>query len=490
MTELPFVCIICFICGLAFFSMGLLVMLEGNRASDLRLRKALRPLAAFGIVHGIHAWVEMLGGMEEKLGYAQPSIPEYLRLALLAISFLSLISFGVYLLAYSETSKRAIPLVPIGLLIVWIFGLTSFRDNYPVEEVWDIVDVWTRYVLAVPGGVLAAIGLLVQQRAYRRSGLVRFRHDALWAALAFICYGIIGQIFIKRTTLPPSTIINQESFLAFFGFSVQLFRSVIAVAIAVFIIRFLHTFQVETEEKIKELQQARLEEAQQKEILKGELFRRIVDAQEAERERIARDLHDETGQTLTAIGMGLRGMSTSLSNGHDPEQMFSALRRLEALAAGSLQELQRLILDLRPSHLDDLGLLATLRWYASELMMRTELEIEIKTTGEEKTICPEYATSIFRILQEALTNIIKHANANHVQITFAFECEEVRIAVQDDGRGFDTKLYRKKRSWGLIGMQERATLLNGKFSLYSALGKGTVLEIIIPYCPVHMEAAE
>ncbi|MBT3714721.1 MAG: hypothetical protein HOG15_15345, partial [Anaerolineae bacterium] len=152
MTNLPFVCIICFICGLAFFSMGLLVMLEGNRASDLRLRKALRPLAGFGIVHGIHAWVEMLEGMEQKLGFTQPSIPEYIRIGLLAISLLSLILFGVYLLAYSETSKRIISLVPIGLLVIWILGLAFFRDNYLPEEVWDVVDVWTRYILAVPGG--------------------------------------------------------------------------------------------------------------------------------------------------------------------------------------------------------------------------------------------------------------------------------------------------------------------------------------------------
>ena len=211
--------------------------------------------------------------------------------------------------------------------------------------------------------------------------------------------------------------------MAFFGFPIQIFRAVIAVVIAVFIIRFLHAFQTEAEEKIKELQQARLEEAQQKEVLKGELFRRIVDAQEAERERIARDLHDETGQTLTAIGMGLRGISTSLSNGHDPNHVHETLKRLESLTADSLLELQHLILDLRPSHLDDLGLLPTLRWYANELMERTDFEIEFETVGEEKVICPEYATSIFRILQEALTNIVKYANANYVQIKFIFERE-------------------------------------------------------------------
>ena len=120
-------------------------------------------------------------------------------------------------------------------------------------------------------------------------------------------------------------------------------------------------------------------------------------------------------------------------------------------------------------------------------MTRTDLDIEIKVLGEEKVICPEYGTSIFRILQEALTNVSKHANATHVQISITFEKEEIRIAVEDNGHGFDTKLYRKKRSWGLIGMQERTTLLNGEFYIYSTPGKGAVLEILIPYCPIHMK---
>ena len=479
--------VVYFLYGLAFFSMGLLVILEGNRASDLRLRKALRPLAGFGIVHGIHEWVEMFEQMEILIGHNLQVVPEYVRLALLAVSFVSLIAFGTYLLAYTETAQRVITLVPIGLEAIWVFGLVTFRGNYPPDEIWGIADVWTRYTLAIPGGLLAAIGLVAQQRAFRRSGLVRFGQDALWAAVAFAWYGVAGQFFVKSTALFPSNIINQDTFLELFGFPVQLFRAVMAIVAAIFVSRFLRAFQVESEQKIKELQEARLEEAHQSEALKGELYRRIVDAQEAERQRIARDLHDETGQALTAIGMGLRGISTALKNEHKQDQTISILRDLEALTAGSLQELQRLIADLRPSHLDDLGLLATIRWYVNELKARTNLDIEIKVSGEEKVICPEYSTSIFRIMQEALTNITKHAEATKVQIHIIFDPEEVRIGVEDNGRGFDMDDINRKKSWGVIGMEERATLLDGKFFLYSGPGNGTMVEIVIPYCPIHRE---
>ena len=180
-----YIIVIYFCYGLAFFCMGLLIIMEGNRASDLRLRKALRPLAGFGIVHGIHEWVEMFEQMEQLIGHTGPIIPEYVRLALLAISFVSLIAFGTYLLAYTEAAQRIITLVPLGLEAIWVFGLATFRGSYPPTEIWAVADVWTRYMLAMPGGLLAAIGLVAQQRAFRRSGLIRFGQDALWAAVAF-----------------------------------------------------------------------------------------------------------------------------------------------------------------------------------------------------------------------------------------------------------------------------------------------------------------
>ncbi|GAB4504964.1 MAG: hypothetical protein Fur0043_19590 [Anaerolineales bacterium] len=479
--------IIYFFYGLAFFSMGLLVALERNRASDKRLYKALGPLAGFGIVHGVHEWIEMFEKMEHLLGHSQLLVPEFIRLSILAISFVSLIAFGTYLLAHTETAQRLVLLIPLGLETLWVFGLLMLQRHYSSDELWAVSDVWTRYTLAIPGGILAAIGLIVQQREFRRAGMIRFGKDALWAAVAFAWYGVMGQLFVKETPLFPSTIINQQLFTEIFGFPVQLFRTGMAITAAVFVTRFLSAFQIEVEKKIKALQQAQLEEARQNEQLKSELYRRIVEAQEAERQRIARDLHDETGQALTAIGMGLRGLSTSLKNARLPEQARQILHSLETLTAGALKELQHLISDLRPSHLDDLGLPATLRWYISDVKTRTHLDIDLKITGEEKTICPEYSTSIFRILQEALTNIIKHAHATHVKIMINFHPDVVHISVQDNGIGFDIRAIEKSQSWGILGMQERTALLNGHFFLDSRPGEGTNIEIVIPYCPIHKE---
>jgi signal transduction histidine kinase len=476
----PFIVLVYFFYGLAFFSMGLLVALEGGRSLDIRLRKALRPLAGFGIVHAAHEWIEMFAQMGH---FQNNQFYSALALSILAFSFISLAAFGSFLLANTEISRRLILLIPIALEAVWVFGLYDFRDQYTGETLWAIADTWTRYTLAIPAALLTSIGLVAQQRAFRRSGLVRFGRDALWAAVAFGWYGLFGQIFTQGTPLYPSYIINQEVFQNIFGIPIQLFRAVTAVAAAIFVIRFLRAFQVETEAKISELQQAQLKESQQREIMRAELFRRVVAAQESERQRIARDLHDETGQSLTAIGMGLRGLAGKLSTRN--KEALNTLQKLETLTADSLRELQHLMTDLRPSHLDDLGLSAALRWYASRAQEHSSISVRVDIHGDEHGLDEAMNIAIFRIIQESLNNVIKHAQASIVNIHMLFEEKNVRIIVWDNGTGFDPLIVEQKRtarpSLGLAGMKERAALLGGAVSIQSRPGYGTEVEALIPY---------
>jgi signal transduction histidine kinase len=479
----PYIVPIYFIYGLAFFSMGLLVFAEGGRASDVRLRRALPPLAGFGMVHAAHEWMEMYVLMGHPATPLEMSIMRALQLAMLAFSFISLAAFGSFLLADSEVTRRLILLIPIGLQAVWVFGLYHFRGLYVGQVLWDVADTWTRYTLAIPAALLTAIGLIVQQRAFRRSGLIRFGQDALWAAITFGWYGLFGQFFARATPIFPSNMINQQTFFELFGFPIQMFRAATAIAAAIFVIRFLRAFQVETERKIAGLQAARLQESQQREIMRGELFGRVVAAQEAERQRIARDLHDETGQSLTAIGMGLRGLAGRLSSRN--KEALGTLHKLESLTADSLKELQRLISDLRPSHLDDLGLSAALRWYAGRIQEHSPISVRVDIAGEECDLDEAMKIAIFRIIQESLTNIIKHAHATHANIYLRFEEKNVRIHVRDNGIGFDLERAKQQRtsrpSLGLAGMQERAALLGGTVSVQSRPGYGTEVEALIPY---------
>lgn len=482
--------LIYFFYGLAFFCMGLVTALDMNRCADSRLRHALRYLAAFGVIHGIHEWLELVHLLE-----LLPQEPDFLaalsagRLALLAISFLALAAFGSLLLATREEYYRLALLVPLGLVSLWAFGTLILRSSYSLDDrLLSVLDVWARYSLAIPAALLACVGLIAQQRAFRRAGMARFGQDSLWAAIAFGWYGLVGQLFTHPSPLPPSTYLNDELFLHAFGFPIQLLRAAAAVVVSVFVIRFLRSFEVETQRKIEALQDARLEEAERRENLRGELLHRVVAAQEAERQRIARELHDETGQALTALGLGLRGVSTLLRQDECPEsgplieKASGNLRSLETMVATSLDELQRVIADLRPSHLDDLGLPAALRWYCNDLQNRAPLQIAVDISGENRELPAEVKTALFRVAQEALTNVIRHSQAKTARVRLEFEPERVTLDVTDDGCGFDINRFRTARrpSWGLLGMEERASLLGGQLMLYSKPGGGTRVHVSIP----------
>jgi signal transduction histidine kinase len=186
--------------------------------------------------------------------------------------------------------------------------------------------------------------------------------------------------------------------------------------------------------------------------------------------------------------MGLRGLSGKI--GPRNKDALTTLHKLETLTADSLKELQRLMTDLRPSHLDDLGLSAALRWYSSRIQEHSSLQIRVDIHGEECDLDDAMKITIFRIFQECLNNIIKHARATHVNIHLHYESKHVRISVFDNGLGFDPEQVRQRRagrpSLGLAGMEERAALLNGTVSVQSRPGYGTEVEAIIPYHRSHV----
>jgi signal transduction histidine kinase len=344
-----------------------------------------------------------------------------------------------------------------------------------------VADVWTRYVLGAPATLLASAGMIAQHRVFRQAGLLRFGRASLAAAAAFPLYGLAANVFPQSSPLPPSTIVNQSLFLRLFHFPVQMLAAAAAAAVAVSVMRFLRSFGAETERQITGLQAARLLEAERRDAWRGELLRRVVEAQEAERERIARELHDETGQALTAIGLGLRGAAESLPSG--AAKAAHNLRQLENLVSTSLTELQRLIADLRPSHLDDLGLPAALRWYGAEVQQRTSLRVTVEIAGEPRPIPAAAMTTLFRVAQEALTNTVKHAQAASARVRLSFGEKAVTLRIEDDGQGFDPVGMASSvhPTWGLLGMHERASLLGGRFTLRSRPGEGTQVEVNIPY---------
>ena len=201
-------------------------------------------------------------------------------------------------------------------------------------------------------------------------------------------------------------------------------------------------------------------------------------AREQEKSRIARELHDELGQALTALKIDVGWLRDSLAGAGD--ELQRKLASMQVLLDGTVAAARRISADLRPMMLDDLGLTAAAEWLAQNFTNRTGIPCELVLGKGDLELADPYATAVFRVLQESLTNIAKHAAAAQVEVTLEREGREVALTVRDDGKGFAPAEPRKPGSFGLIGLRERAYLLGGTISVESAPGEGTVVELRIP----------
>jgi signal transduction histidine kinase len=473
-----------FFYGLSFFVMGLAILLEVGHSSKLDFARALPPLIGFGLIHGCHEWFEMFLLIRERI-YGPYTAPWVLpvRLIALATSFLFLIAFGARLITGVEKRKLYIGMLST-ITAIWVIGLLGVLFNPSTGQNRAIAaDVYTRYALAIPGAVLTVWGLIILRRKFIHAGMSSFGLDVLLAAIAFGLYGVIGQTFASPSIIFPSQYINAQVFLRWFGFPIQVFRAIMATMAAIFIIRSLRAFEVESNQRIDELRNAQLAEQHRLDALRAELLHRTVIAQEAERQRIARELHDETGQTLTALGMGLRGMSETISTNRT--RAIEQANQLEKLAMDGVEELQRMVSGLHPPQLDDLGLLAALRWYTNDISNRSGITINLINHGGKPKLSSDVRAVVFRIAQEAITNIVRHANASRIDIQLDYTEDHIYLRVEDNGQGFNTEVVLKKKpgqptAWGLLGMVERASLVGGTCNIFSYPGKGTLIEVNVP----------
>jgi signal transduction histidine kinase/HAMP domain-containing protein len=221
-------------------------------------------------------------------------------------------------------------------------------------------------------------------------------------------------------------------------------------------------------------------EVQMKERMRGELFMKAVNAQEEERKRIARELHDDTSQSLAAILYAVEDVIEM----EKIDKIQKRLNGMHDLVQHTLDGVQKVMFDLRPSMLDHLGLIPAIRWFAESRLKSKGVRVDVKDSSHMNRLPPEVETALFRIVQESILNIARHAAARNVSIDIFTNENKVRIEVEDDGVGFDladlTLVPDSPRGLGLLGMQERIELLGGELEILSAPGSGTHLTMDIP----------
>ena len=198
----------------------------------------------------------------------------------------------------------------------------------------------------------------------------------------------------------------------------------------------------------------------------------LLTVQEAERKRIAREIHDSIGQTLAAIKFGLESKLSQMGGVAPPPGV--SIENIVSLAQNGIEESRRIQMDLRPSILDDLGILATIGWFTREFQkVYSHIFVEKEIQIEETDIRDSLKTVLFRVMQEAMNNVSKHSKATLVRVTLKKIADKIELSIEDNGAGFD--LENIKQGLGLTSMRERTELSGGRFEVESVPGKGTMI---------------
>lgn len=227
------------------------------------------------------------------------------------------------------------------------------------------------------------------------------------------------------------------------------------------------TQKIEAEKKLKQsLGQIRM------------LTGHLQEVREEERKNIARDIHDELGQQLTILKMDVAWIIKKLQN--PGEILIAQLKGLLDTIDGTMKSVRRMCSELRPALLDDLGLIAAMEWQAREFEKNTGIIVELTLPAEALMLVPEIKTGLFRIFQESLTNIARHAQAREVKVNLQEEDKSLVLNIGDNGKGFDTSILNEKSTLGILGMEERSLMMGGKYVIESEPGKGTTVKVTVP----------
>lgn len=453
--------IIYFSYGLVFFIMGLVVALQSRQSSRLELARSLNWLAAFGILHGLNEWGDLFIPIQAT--YLSPPFVNLLyviQLVLLALSFMFLFTFGVSLLKPAGKLKW-LSAAPTFLLVAWVFVtffiLTPMYQNDTTT--WHhISNALARYFIAFPGGLLAAYGLRAHAKQRIQPLGVRSIYNALrLAGLSLGVYAILGGLIPPPIPFWPGNVINRETFGAWIGIPPLAFRALVGLILAVATIRALEVFDLESKRRIEELE-------------RGSLLN-------AERERLARDLHDGALQKVYTAGLLVRSVAKQLDPGTEIsnriEQSVTALNEavtdlrnnLKTLHAGTMASVE--------------SLSELLHQVAADPHYTSMVNIKLETSlFSESSLSPLRSGHIMGIVGEAMSNILRHAQARSVLIRAQESDGQLRITIKDDGVGY---IAGSNAGYGLQNMRDRARLLNGALEINSVAGKGTTVTLEIPW---------
>ena len=480
MPNFEILLIVYFLYGLSFFSMGLILILESTRTSSPELIRLLRPLSIFGLLHGIHEWLEIFLIQARQFQVNLPAWMDWIQLVVLTASFVTLAVYGIR--AFRTLRNYFSPLAYFGMVTLPIYALLVGADvmwAYANENIsaYSLIVTLVRYLLAVPSAALATIGLNAASTRAFANGRIPLNLYLKWASVGFAAYSLT-QLFVSPIPAVFASVVNTESFNALTGIPIQAVRTVAGTIITISMFGSANFLEKERQDEQRAAQKMHLEALERQEQLRKELLRNTIRTQEEERARIARELHDEMAQTLTAFTLDIGTLQNVLPNDNGAHTI---LDRLQNLSRQMSQSMVQMVYMLRPPHLDELGLVTALKYMLEQDFQRRGLKAKMEINGNPTRIDPLIETVLFRVAQGALTNTLRHAETKEVDLCLEYKPGSVLLKISDKGSGFDPdQVFVAPRGWGLAGMKERAESVGGEMQIKSSPSEGTTVEVEIP----------
>ncbi|MBI2953449.1 MAG: sensor histidine kinase [Chloroflexi bacterium] len=528
-----FLIVIFFIYGLAFFAMGLAVAIESRRSTAVVLASSLKYLAIFGLLHGAVEWLDMFSAIQSMSGLIAEGVPvRPIRVLLVAVSVVALLQFSVRLIIANERRHLWLRWLPHALFMGWLLSFVLPHVSWipsdataesaalclqchrgasaaylALSSEWlTAADIWARYIMYLPASVLAGLAMLTMKPYFKTMGLSRLVRYADFAALAFVVNSFVAGVVVPPGDFFPASVLNYASFFAVVGIPPQVFRAGAALAIAYYIVRISAIFEIQQRRQLETAQKERIE-AQQRLLeshreaheqlerwsreLEEKVEQRTSEVEQRnrqvaileERDRIAREMHDSLGQVLGYLGLKIIEIDQLLAS-DQVEQVRLGLRQMADAVHDCCADVRESILSLKTSISDEGGLVHALEEYLAKFGeqagVKTEMVIENGVRDLQLAALAEL--QLLRIVQEALTNVRKHAHAHRAWVKIKASNGETSLVVEDDGRGFSLAqvTHQKGRRFGLQTMRERAEEIGAYFDVETSEGHGTKIIVRLP----------
>lgn len=464
--------LVIFVYGLTFFLIGIVIQLKYIKDSSFKIASSLRWLARFGIIHGLIEWGDVF--IPIQASYLSTNTIFMMRIGQMfmdSLSFAMLICFSVELGIKTldgnkSLNRRLLAIIPS---IMFLFWTLLIAGNYRIHGILEPEhwlrhgDILARYILALPGALSSGIVLLAQRTELNKLKNAEVIKNLIGASVSMMLYSLAAGLIVPSEHFILASFVNTPWFFATFRFPVQILRTICGIGILYNVVGLIKAFDWEKHN--------RLEEVERKQAVLQE------------RERFSRDLHDGIIQSLYAIGLNIEN-SVFLVQENSVQAQVTLSGVMNKLN-GIINETRAYILNLRPLQMQNLDLGQRLTDLVNEFKANSLIGVHL-TLVDEQTITelsPFQVEHLYHIVQEALSNILRHASATSVEIQLGLKKNSLCLSVRDNGIGFkmlDHTLENKGEQHGLNNMAERAQVLGGNLQIESSEGHGTKIEARIP----------